>query len=69
MNGSARHHPLLDASFTLYESSFPPNERRTRDRSPARAAGRGLFCRSARWRTDRLLADVFLWETEDFCLS
>ena len=23
-------HPLFDASFSLYESSFPPNERRTR---------------------------------------
>ena len=25
-----------------------------------------IFCRSARWRTDRLLADVFVWQTEDF---
>ena len=24
-------HPLFDASFSLYESSFPPNERRTRE--------------------------------------
>ena len=24
-------HPLFEASFTLYEASFPPNERRTRE--------------------------------------
>ena len=24
-------HPLFEASFALYEASFPPNERRTRE--------------------------------------
>lgn len=59
-------HPLFDASFSLYESSFPPNERRTRE-DHLRALQDADFFPLGAVEDGKLLADVFLWETEDFC--
>ena len=61
-------HPLLEASFTLYEASFPPNERRTRE-DHLRALQDADFFPLGAVEDGKLLADVFLWETEDFCCS
>ena len=59
-------HPLFEASFTLYEASFPPNERRTRE-DHLRALQDADFFPLGAVEDGKLLADVFLWETEDFC--
>ena len=59
-------HPLFEASFTLYEASFPPNERRTRE-DHLRALQDEDFFPLGAVEDGKLLADVFLWETEDFC--
>lgn len=59
-------HPLFEASFTLYEASFPPNERRTRE-DHLRALQDEDFFPLGAVEGGKLLADVFLWETEDFC--
>ena len=59
-------HPLFEASFTLYEASFPPNERRTRE-DHLRALQDADFSPLGAVEDGKLLADVFLWETEDFC--
>lgn len=59
-------HPLFEASFTLYEASFPPNERRTRE-DHLRALQDADFFPLGAVEGGKLLADVFLWETEDFC--
>ena len=59
-------HPLLEASFTLYEASFPPNERRTRE-DHLRALQDADFSPLGAVEDGKLLADVFLWEAEDFC--
>ncbi|MFR5762649.1 MAG: hypothetical protein ACLUFI_14655 [Oscillospiraceae bacterium] len=58
-------HPLFDASFSLYESSFPPNERRTRA-DHLLALQDTDFLPLGAVEDDRLLADVFVWQTEDF---
>ena len=58
-------HPLFEASFTLYEASFPPNERRTRE-DHLRALQDEDFFPLGAVEDGKLLADVFLWETEDF---
>ena len=58
-------HPLFEASFTLYEASFPPNERRTRE-DHLRALRDADFSPLGAVEDGRLLADVFLWQTEDF---
>lgn len=44
-------HPLFEASFTLYEASFPPNERRTRE-DHLRALQDADFSRLAQSRTE-----------------
>ena len=59
-------HPLFEASFTLYEASFPPNERRMRE-DHLRALQDADFSPLGAVEDGMLLADVFLWETEDFC--
>lgn len=59
-------HPLFEASFTLYEASFPPNERRTRE-DHLRALQDADFFPLGAVEDGKLLADMFLWETEDFC--
>ena len=59
-------HPLFEASFTLYEASFPPNERRTRA-DHLRALQDADFFPLVAVEDGQLLADVFLWEAEDFC--
>jgi len=59
-------HPLFEASFTLYEASFPPNERRTRE-DHLRALQDEDFFPLGAVEDGKMLADVFLWETEDFC--
>ena len=59
-------HPLFEASFTLYEASFPPNERRMRE-DHLRALQDADFSPLGAVEDGVLLADVFLWETEDFC--
>ena len=59
-------HPLFDASLALYETSFPPNERRTRE-DHLRALQDADFFPLGAVEDGKLLADVFLWETEDFC--
>ena len=61
-------HPLFEASFTLYEASFPPNERRMRE-DHLRALQDADFSPLGAVEDGMLLADVFLWETEDFWLS
>ena len=58
-------HPLFDASFTLYESSFPPNERRTRE-DHLLALQDTDFLPLGAVEDGRLLADVFIWKTEAF---
>ena len=58
-------HPLFEASFTLYEASFPPNERRTRE-DHLRAMQDADFSPLGAVEAGNLLADVFLWETENF---
>ena len=58
-------HPLFDASFSLYESSFPPNERRTRA-DHLLALQDTDFLPLGAVEDGRLLADVFVWQTEDF---
>ena len=58
-------HPLFDASFTLYEASFPPNERRTRA-DHLRALQDADFMPLGAVEDGRLLADVFLWKTDSF---
>ena len=58
-------HPLFDASFSLYESSFPPNERRTRA-DHLLALQDADFLPLGAVEDGRLLADVFVWQTEDF---
>ena len=58
-------HPLFDASFSLYESSFPPNERRTRA-DHLLALQDADFLPLGALEDGRLLADVFVWQTEDF---
>ena len=50
-------HPLFDASFSLYESSFPPNERRTRA-DHLLALQDTDFLPLGAVEDDRLLADV-----------
>lgn len=60
-------HPLFEASFTLYEASFPPNERRTRE-DHLRALQDADFFPLGAVEDGKLLADVFLWETEDFAI-
>ncbi len=59
-------HPLFEASFALYEASFPPNERRTRE-DHLRALQDADFSPLGAVEDGKLLADVFLWEAEDFC--
>ena len=61
----AASHPLFDASFALYEASFPPNERRTRD-DHLRALQDADFVPLGAVEDGRLLADVFLWKTDGF---
>ena len=56
-------HPLFDASLALYETSFPPNERRTRD-DHLRALQDADFVPLGAVEDGRLLADVFLWKTD-----
>ena len=58
-------HPLFEASFALYEASFPPNERRTRE-DHLRAMQDADFSPLGAVEAGNLLADVFLWETENF---
>ena len=58
-------HPLFDASLALYETSFPPNERRTRD-DHLRALQDADFVPLGAVEDGRLLADVFLWKTDGF---
>ena len=58
-------HPLFDASLTLYETSFPPNERRTRD-DHLRALQDADFVPLGAVEDGRLLADIFLWKTDGF---
>lgn len=58
-------HPLFDASFALYEASFPPNERRLRA-DHLRALQDADFFPLAAVENGMLLADVFLWETDEF---
>ena len=58
-------HPLFDASLTLYETSFPPNERRTRD-DHLRALQDADFVPLGAVENGRLLADIFLWKTDGF---
>ena len=58
-------HPLFDASLALYETSFPPNERRTRD-DHLRALQDADFVPLGAVEDGRLLADVFLWRTDGF---
>lgn len=58
-------HPLFDASLTLYETSFPPNERRTRD-DHLRALQDADFEPLGAVEDGRLLADIFLWKTDGF---
>ena len=58
-------HPLFDASFSLYESSFPPNERRTRA-DHLLALQDADFLPLGALEDGRLLADVFVWQTEAF---
>ena len=58
-------HPLFDASFSLYESSFPLNERRTRA-DHLLALQDADFLPLGAVEDGRLLADVFVWQTEDF---
>lgn len=58
-------HPLFDASLALYETSFPPNERRTRG-DHLRALQDADFVPLGAVEDGRLLADVFLWRTDGF---
>ena len=58
-------HPLFDASLALYEASFPPNERRTRD-DHLRALQDADFVPLGAVEDGRLLADIFLWKTDGF---
>ena len=58
-------HPLFDASLALYETSFPPNERRTRG-DHLRALQDADFVPLGAVEDGRLLADVFLWKTDGF---
>lgn len=58
-------HPLFEASFTLYEASFPANERRTRE-DHLRAMQDAEFFPLGAVEDGTLMADVFLWETENF---
>lgn len=58
-------HPLFDASLALYETSFPPNERRTRD-DHLRALQDADFVPLGAVEDGQLLADVFLWKTDGF---
>ena len=58
-------HPLFDASLTLYETSFPPNERRTRE-DHLRALQDADFVPLGAVEDGRLLADIFLWKTDGF---
>ena len=58
-------HPLFEASFALYEASFPPNERRIRE-DHLRALQDADFFPLGAVEDGKLLADVFLWETEAF---
>ena len=58
-------HPLFDASLALYEASFSPNERRTRD-DHLRALQDADFVPLGAVEDGRLLADVFLWKTDGF---
>lgn len=57
--------PLFEAAFSLYEASFPANERRTR-------ADQLLAMHDAAYEPlvaveqGQLLADVFLWSTPEF---
>lgn len=51
-------HPLFEASFTLYEASFPPNERRTRE-DHLRALQDADFFPLGAVEDGKLLADVF----------
>ena len=52
-------HPLFEASFTLYEASFPPNERRTRE-DHLRALQDADFFPLGAVEDGKLLADVFM---------
>ena len=61
-------HPLFEASFTLYEASFPPNERRTRE-DHLRALQDADFFPLGAVEDGKLLADVFLWERTSAILS
>ena len=58
-------HPLFDASLALYETSFPPNERRTRG-DHLRALQDADFVPLGAVEDGQLLADVFLWKTDGF---
>lgn len=58
-------HPLFEASFALYEASFPPNERRIRA-DHLRAMQDAEFCPLGAVEDGKLLADVFLWKAERF---
>ena len=58
-------HPLFEEAFALYETSFPPNERRTRE-DHLRAMQDADFSPLGAVEAGNLLADVFLWETENF---
>lgn len=58
-------HPLFDAAFALYETSFPANERRTKE-DHLRALQDADFFPLGAVEDGKLLADVFLWQTETF---
>lgn len=58
-------HPLFEEAFALYETSFPPNERRTRA-DHLRAMQDTAFEPLCAMEDDTLLADVFLWKTSEF---
>lgn len=58
-------HPLFEAAFTLYEQSFPPNERRTRA-DHLRALEQPAFLPLCAVAENAVLADVFVWDTPAF---
>ncbi len=57
--------PHFEAAFSLYESAFPSNERRTRS-DQLRAMENRAFFACAAVEKNEVLAAVFYWQTEAF---